>query len=173
MIWARANGRVIGKAGTMPWHLPEDLRYFREVTTGHPVLMGRGTWESLPPQFRPLPGRTNVVVSTSLSQADAAGATLVRTIDEGLAAATAALAAGQDTIWVVGGAKVYGDLIGRASIIHITQIDADIDGDAHAPALPDGLELAESGPWRTSTTGLRYRHTVYRSSQPIGEIAVP
>src|SRR5699024_7697112 len=63
MIWARANDRVIGAGGTMPWHLPEDLAHFKSVTSGHPVVMGRRTWDSLPARNRPLPGRRNIVVT--------------------------------------------------------------------------------------------------------------
>jgi dihydrofolate reductase len=63
LIWAQARGGVIGKDGTMPWHLPEDLAHFKRTTLSHPVIMGRKTWESLPPRFRPLPGRANLVVT--------------------------------------------------------------------------------------------------------------
>ena len=67
MIWAQTPDRVIGRDGTMPWHLPEDLAHFKEHTLGHPVIMGRRTWESFPERFRPLPGRTNIVVSRTLT----------------------------------------------------------------------------------------------------------
>ncbi|HET8896891.1 MAG TPA: dihydrofolate reductase, partial [Protaetiibacter sp.] len=63
LIWAEAHHAVIGAGGAMPWHLPEDLAHFKELTTGHPVIMGRRTWQSLPDRFRPLPGRRNVVVT--------------------------------------------------------------------------------------------------------------
>ena len=65
MIWAQTPDRVIGRDGTMPWHLPEDLAHFKEHTLGHPVIMGRRTWESFPERFRPLPGRTNIVITSS------------------------------------------------------------------------------------------------------------
>ena len=70
LIWAQARGGVIGKDGGMPWHVPEDLAHFREVTTGAPVIMGRRTWESFPSRFRPLPGRRNIVVTHSDSWAN-------------------------------------------------------------------------------------------------------
>ena len=73
LIWAQARNRVIGKNGVMPWHLPEDLAHFKRVTLNHPVVMGRKTWDSIPPRFRPLPGRTNIVVTRQADwQADGA-----------------------------------------------------------------------------------------------------
>ena len=75
LVWAQARGGVIGAGGLLPWHLPEDLALFRELTTGSTVVMGRRTWESLPPRFRPLPGRTKVVMTTDPGwSADGAGA---------------------------------------------------------------------------------------------------
>ena len=69
MIWAQTPERVIGRDGTMPWHVPEDLAHFRAHTHGHPVIMGRRTWESFPARFRPLPGRRNVAVTSSADRA--------------------------------------------------------------------------------------------------------
>ena len=76
MIWAQTPERVIGRDGTMPWHVPEDLAHFRAHTHGHPVIMGRRTWESFPARFRPLPGRTNIVVSRTLTATEEASAEL-------------------------------------------------------------------------------------------------
>ena len=70
LVWAQARGGVIGKDGGMPWHVPEDLAHFKAVTSGHPVIMGRRTWESFPARFRPLPGRRNIVVTASPSWAE-------------------------------------------------------------------------------------------------------
>ena len=81
LIAAVASNRAIGKGNQLLWHLPEDMRYFRETTRGKPVIMGRRTWESLPDAFRPLPGRHNIVVSRNLAYA-ATGATLVTSLDE-------------------------------------------------------------------------------------------
>lgn len=83
MIWAQGHGRAIGRDGTMPWHIPEDLRFFQRVTMGHPVIMGRRTWGSLGERYRPLPGRANIVVSRNL-QFEAPGATVVRSLDEAI-----------------------------------------------------------------------------------------
>ncbi|NMA76529.1 MAG: dihydrofolate reductase, partial [Actinomycetales bacterium] len=83
MIWAQARGGVIGAAGTMPWHLPEDLRHFSRTTKGSPVVMGRRTWESFPPKYRPLPGRINIVITRDDGFA-AEGAVRARDLPEGL-----------------------------------------------------------------------------------------
>ncbi|APX33251.1 hypothetical protein BH708_11610 [Brachybacterium sp. P6-10-X1] len=95
MIWAQARNGVIGDAGTMPWHLPEDLKHFSRTTKGSPVVMGRRTWESFPPTFRPLPGRTNIVITSDDSFADE-GALRTGTLDEALDQAAATLVTGAD-----------------------------------------------------------------------------
>ncbi|ASK65646.1 dihydrofolate reductase [Brachybacterium avium] len=92
LIWAQARGGVIGADGTMPWRLPEDLRHFSRTTTGSPVVMGRRTWESFPPKFRPLPGRTNVVITRDDAFA-ADGAVRARDLEDALGLARAALTA--------------------------------------------------------------------------------
>lgn len=81
-IWAQTIDGVIGRNGTMPWHVPEDLKHFQEVTTGKPVIMGRRTWESLPDAYKPLPGRTNIIVSRSVGAVEARdGAIWVSSLD--------------------------------------------------------------------------------------------
>src|SRR5699024_1639276 len=94
MIWAQAHGGVIGAGGAMPWHLPEDLAHFKATTAGHPVIMGRATWDSLPPRFRPLPGRRNIVVTRD-PRWSAEGAQACRTPDEAVHAAREAAASGE------------------------------------------------------------------------------
>ena len=84
LVWAQARGGVIGKDGGMPWHVPEDLAHFKAVTSGHPVIMGRRTWESFPARFRPLPGRRNIVVTGSPSWAEP-GAVRAESLDAALA----------------------------------------------------------------------------------------
>ncbi len=88
LIWAESQGGVIGRAGGMPWHVPEDLAHFKDVTLGAPVIMGRKTWESLPPRFRPLPGRANIVV-THRDDWAADGAERAASVDDALALAAA------------------------------------------------------------------------------------
>jgi dihydrofolate reductase len=132
LIWAQARGGVIGKGGVLPWRLPEDMAHFKRTTLGAPVLMGRKTWDSVPPRFRPLPGRQNIVITRD-TQWHAPGAERAGTLEEGLA-----LCAGAQTVWVTGGAEIFRLAIPRADIAVITEIDAEFEGDVHAPALGDG-----------------------------------
>jgi dihydrofolate reductase len=151
LIWAQARNGVIGRDGTLPWHLPEDLAHFRTVTSGATVVMGRRTWESLPAKFRPLPGRRNVV----LTRDDSWSADGAETMHD-LTGALAAASTGDGDVWVIGGASVYPDAVPYADRIVRTEIDLDVDGDAHAPQL--GPEwVGAPGDWRSSSTGLRFR----------------
>ena len=127
LIWAAATGGVIGAGGTMPWHVPEDLAHFKEVTLGAPVVMGRKTWDSLPERFRPLPGRRNIVVTRDPSWA-ADGADRAGSID---AALELAAEADPDWIWVIGGGELFAALIDRAHRLEVTELDLIVpDGDA-------------------------------------------
>ncbi|WP_447924986.1 dihydrofolate reductase [Georgenia muralis] len=158
LIWAQAHDRVIGAGGTMPWHLPEDLAHFRRTTTGSAVVMGRATWESLDPRYRPLPGRTNVVLSRRGAEVD--GALLADDLDTALALA------GEGDVWVIGGAEVFAQVIDRADTLVVTDIDLDVDGDTRAPAIDDVVWAVRSADpdrgWHTAANGLRYRFTTYR-----------
>ncbi len=164
LIWAQARGAVIGSDGTMPWHLPEDLAFFKRATMGAAVIMGRGTWNSLPARFRPLPGRENIVISRTLTSAP--GAVVVRSVDDarGAAAHTAAPA------WVVGGAQVYAQTLAVADLLVVTQIDLDVAGDAFAPQIDDSWVPDPGAVWLQSTTALRYRHLVYRRAADLAAI---
>jgi len=157
VIWAQSRNRVIGHQGTLPWHLPEDLAHFRQVTHGHPVIMGRRTWESLPPRFRPLPGRRNLVLSRR-SDLAAPGAEVLGSLDEALARARE----GAEQVWVIGGAEVYAAALAVATVAEITEVDTTVSGDTYAPPLT-GWQLVTTGDWQTSRTGLRYRHLRYVS----------
>jgi dihydrofolate reductase len=127
LIFARARNGVIGKDNTLPWHLPEDLAHFKQTTLGQPVVMGRKTWESLPPKFRPLPGRTNIVV-TRQTDWQAEGAVVAHSIKEAVEHCPA-----DSQVWVIGGAEVYALAMPLASRAVVTEIDADFEGDAFAP----------------------------------------
>jgi dihydrofolate reductase len=129
MIYARSRNGVIGKQGQLPWHLPEDLAHFKRTTLGQPVVMGRVTWESLPEKFRPLPGRSNVVVSRQTSFT-ASGAQVVSSLE-----AAMALFPPIEIIWLIGGAQLYAQGLSIASQIVVTEIDADYEGDVFAPLL--------------------------------------
>lgn len=158
LIWAEALGGVIGKAGTMPWHLPEDLAHFKRTTLGAPVIMGRRTWESLPERVRPLPGRTNIVVTRNKHYA-APGATVVSSIEAGLAAADEALGDTDDPIiWNIGGAELFRASMHTATELVVTRIQAEIaGGDTFAPELGAEWTLASRGDLQRSTIGLEFR----------------
>jgi len=169
MIWAQGHDRAIGRGGDVPWHVPEDLALFKRVTMGHPVIMGRTTWESLPERFRPLPGRDNIVL-TRQSGYDAPGATVVGSWEEAKEAAlVAAGPVSPDTppaiAWVMGGAQIYASGMEHADGIVVTDLDISIpDADAAAPELPI-WEIVEAEPergWLTSTSGVKYRFTALR-----------
>jgi dihydrofolate reductase len=124
-----ANG-VIGRDGQLPWRLPEDLKFFRSTTMGAPVLMGRHTWDALPPRFRPLPGRRNLVL-TRQSGWQAEGAEVVRDLADALARTQ-----GAGRLFVIGGAQVYAHTLPRADELVLTEIDRAFDGDTHFPPWP-------------------------------------
>lgn len=174
MIWAQARGGVIGAGGTMPWHLPEDLKHFSRTTKGSPVVMGRRTWESFPSAYRPLPGRTNIVITRDDAFA-ADGAVRARSLPDALRIAREVLAdeavtprapqaarpeAGTPTIWVIGGGAVYREAIAEADLLVVTEIDLEVEGDTTAPAIPTAFSRLAADPaqgWHEAAGGLRYR----------------
>nr|WP_154921223.1 dihydrofolate reductase [Microbacterium testaceum] len=154
LVWAQAHDGVIGADGGMPWHVPEDLAHFRAVTGSSDVIMGRRTWESLPPRFRPLPGRRNIVVTRSADWS-ADGAERAPSLDDALALADG------DEVWVIGGGRLYAEAIDRADVIELTRLDVAVAGDTFAPAI-DGWGLEATDGWHTSSSGIRYRFETYR-----------
>ncbi len=157
MIYARARNGVIGDKGQLPWHLPEDLAHFKATTQGCPVIMGRKTWDSLPPRFRPLPGRRNIVV-TRQSAWQAEGAERAGSLHQALA-----LCEGAPVAWVIGGAELYAQAAPLAQVAEVTLINADYPGDAFAPPLgPGWTESARSA--HTSATGLGYEFIRYQQT---------
>ncbi|GAA6140599.1 dihydrofolate reductase [Hydrogenophaga sp. 5NK40-0174] len=154
LIYARAANGVIGKDNQLPWHLPEDLAHFKRTTLGSPVIMGRKTWDSLPPRFRPLPGRTNIVITRDNNWA-AEGAVRANDFSSALAATGEA-----DTAWVIGGAQIYALALPQADVVVVTEIARDFEGDAHAPVL--GSEwTAVSRESHTSGDGLPFAFVTY------------
>ncbi|MFF5081131.1 dihydrofolate reductase [Actinoplanes sp. NPDC000266] len=146
MIWAEARDRVVGANGKIPWRLPDDQRMFRERTVGATVVMGRATWDSLPPRFRPLPGRRNVVLTRDPSWS-AEGAEVAHSVEE-------VDLTGE--VWVMGGESVYAAFLPVAGHILRTRLDLAVSGDTYAPELGDGWVVASSSGWQTSGDGLRY-----------------
>ena len=155
LIWAQARGGVIGRGGVMPWHLPEDLAHFKRVTQGHPVIMGRKTWDSIPPRFRPLPGRRNIVL-TRQADLNETGLEPASSLREALQ-----LCENSPQVWIIGGAQIYAQALPLADELVVTEIDADFDGDAYAPAIgADWRERAREP--LTSSTGLRGAFVTWR-----------
>ncbi|WP_462389572.1 dihydrofolate reductase [Acidovorax sp. Q11] len=154
LIYARAANGVIGRDNQLPWHLPEDMAHFKQLTQGCPVVMGRKTWDSLSPRFRPLPGRTNIVVTRQADwQADGAQRAA------SLADALAPWDAGQ-MVWVIGGAQIYAEALPLADCVEVTEIDKNFDGDAYAPTLGAAwVESARSS--HVSTNGLPFSFVTY------------
>ena len=149
LIYARAANGVIGRDGSMPWHLPEDLAHFRQLTEGYPVILGRKTWDSLPARFRPLPGRRNIVL-TRQAHWQAEGAERADGLPQALA-----LCEGAAQVWVIGGAQIYAQAQALAQRVEVTEIHQAFEGDAHAPELgPQWQEVAHST--GLSKTGLNY-----------------
>ena len=128
LVAAVARNGVIGRGGTIPWRIPEDARRFREVTMGHPVVMGRRTWESLPERFRPLPGRRNVVVTRNAGW-HAEGAERAGSLPDALELVAEAL-----RVCVIGGAQLYAEALPLADELLLTEIDAEVEGDTFFPA---------------------------------------
>ncbi|MDY3127460.1 MAG: dihydrofolate reductase [Corynebacterium sp.] len=145
-IWAQSLDGIIGDGQAMPWHVPEDLAHFKEVTLGQPVIMGRHTWESLPHKFRPLPGRDNYVLSSRAPGAWSQGAEVVTALPA------------TDAAWIIGGGQLYAATLADVDLIELTLIHAHVasaygDAAVFAPEIPDSFGLTSDSGWQTSTTG--------------------
>ncbi len=154
LILARARNGVIGNQNALPWHLPEDMAHFKRTTLGCPVIMGRKTWDSLPVKFRPLPGRLNIV-ATRQTDWRADGAVVVNSLEAACAACPI-----ESTAWVIGGAELYAQALVLASSAVVTELDADFEGDAHAPSFgPEWQEVTRES--HVSGTGLPFSFVTY------------
>ncbi len=155
LIAALARNGVIGKDNRLPWHLPADLRHFKALTSGHAVIMGRKTWESLPEKFRPLPGRQNIVVTRN-SAYRAEGASLAASLP-------AAIAAARDLqAFVIGGAELYAAALPLAARLELTEIDRDYEGDAFFPARDPAQWREVAREAHTDEAGLGYAFVGYQ-----------
>ena len=139
LIVAMAKNRTIGLDGAMPWHIPEDLKFFKRVTMGHPVIMGRKTYQSI---GAALPGRTNIVVTRN-KDFEAADADVVHDLSEALTKAKATEElwrpdGGREEIFVIGGADIYGQALPEAQRIYMTEVHQEHPGDAFFPELAEG-----------------------------------
>jgi dihydrofolate reductase len=132
LIVAMGENRVIGSNGNIPWHLPADFKHFKELTMGHPIVMGRKTFESI---GKPLPGRVNIVITRDADYLRD-GTTMVNSPDAALAAAV--VAPGADEMFVIGGAEIYKIFLSRAERIYLTQVHGAFEGDVFFPELGEG-----------------------------------
>lgn len=155
LVAACARSGVIGIDNKLPWHLPEDMKFFRETTRGKPVIMGRKTWESLPDAFRPLPGRLNIVVSRN-PDFHAEGGAVVGSLPEAVAAAGNA-----EIACVIGGAEIYRQALPLADRLILTEIDRDYAGDAFFPAFDQAEWQEVSRDARVSESGLPFAFVTY------------
>lgn len=153
LVVAVSRNGVIGRDGGLPWHISSDLRRFKEITMGKPVIMGRKTWESLPK--RPLPGRRNIVITRQAGYV-AEGAEIVRGIGESLA-----LCAREPEVSVIGGGEIYTLFWPLAHRLYLTEVDLEVDGDAHFPAVDESQwrevsrEVHAAGPKDTASYTFR------------------
>lgn len=161
LIVAIGRDGAIGKDGELIWRLPEDLKHFKEVTTGHPVIMGRKTWESLP--RRPLPGRRNILL-TRQKDFVAEGAEIVNSLEEALEATTG------ESPFIIGGAEVYKAFLPYATHLFITQIEASSpEADTYLPLPLNSFKKIEESPLFTSSipSSPAFRYQIYERIKPI------
>lgn len=129
IIVAQDTNRVIGKDNDLPWHLPNDLKRFKQLTTDHPVIMGRKTFQSIVGRIgHPLPDRDNIVVSSTLE--DVEGVTIATSLDDALSYTLP-----EEEVFVIGGSRLFNEALERADRIYLTQVDAEVDGDTYFPEL--------------------------------------
>ena len=146
-----ANG-IIGAKGQLPWHLPEDLKHFKQLTVGHPVIMGRRSWESL---RKPLPGRDNIVV-TGTPGYEAPGAAVA-----GSLAAALALCAGEPVAFVIGGSRLFAESLPAAAGLMLTEIHRDFEGDTRFPDYDRSKWRETQREAHTASDGMRYDFVLY------------
>ena len=133
-IVAMAGNRVIGREGKLPWHLPEDLKFFKRTTLGHPILMGRKTFESI---GKPLPGRKNIVLSHTMPARE--GVEVIRDISE-----LPRVCGNAEKVFLIGGAQLFAELLPRCSGLYLTRIEQAYEGDVFLPPFEHLFELKET-----------------------------
>lgn len=163
LIFARSSNGVIGTQGKLPWKsFPEDMGHFKATTMGHPVIMGRKTWDSIPSNYRPLDGRMNIVMTRAV---DCSPHPLVWVASDVQGALKAALDSGAKVAYVIGGGAVYDLFLPYADFACVTEVLKDFDGDTYAPKMT-GWQSTRTSPVKTSKTGLKYQVSWYKN--PVG-----
>ena len=159
LVAAIARGGVIGLDGKLPWHIPEDLAFFRDLTMGHPVIMGRVTWDALPVRFRPLPGRRNIVVTRNPAWS-AKGAERAASLDEALG-----LLDGSAEVFVIGGSEIFAAALPRADALVLTELELDVEGDVFFPQWDRGTFREVSRIGRVSADGTTLAFVTYARAE--------
>lgn len=161
IIVAAAKNGVIGINNRLPWHLPQDLKYFKSVTMGKPVIMGRKTYESI---GRPLPGRVNIVITRNESWNASADVVVVHTLEAAIGAAKkqASAHAGLDEAIVIGGAQIYKEALSLVDKVYLTEVDLEPEGDAFFAPLDQQIWLCESAVRGETSASVPHRFLVYR-----------
>jgi dihydrofolate reductase len=144
-IVAMSANRVIGREGKLPWHYPEDLKFFKRTTLGHPILMGRATFDSI---GRPLPGRQNIVLSRTMAPRE--GVTVIREVSE-----LSQVCGEAETVFVIGGARVFEELLPQCDGLYLTYITKDYEGDVLLPPFEHLFTLKEI---REKTEDMEFRY---------------
>jgi dihydrofolate reductase len=152
LVLAMADNGVIGASGSIPWRNPEDMKRFKALTMGKPIVMGRKTWDSFP--RKPLAGRTNIVITRDRSWT-AQGAVAVHSLDEAL---TAARREKPSEIAIVGGAEIYGQALTHATRVELTEVHTNAAGDTHFPAFEKSIWRETARESHTAQDGLRYSY---------------
>lgn len=157
MIWAQGKDRAIGKNNEIPWRIKEDTLYFKTMTDGCAVIMGKNTWLSLPEKSRPLPGRRNIVLSSDPDSFSHEGAEVFPDLERALEALV-----NEKVVWIIGGAGVYVAAMPIAAEIHITNVRMEVpDADVFAPRLPRAFKLSAKTTLQQSKNGIRFSTRIY------------
>jgi dihydrofolate reductase len=160
IILAMSNNFVIGKDNTLPWHLPTDLKYFKDTTNGHTVVMGRKCWESIPEKYRPLPNRKNIVMSRD-SNYVAKGAIVSDDLEQILISNEHS----HNQIFIIGGAELYKEAFKYANRLYLTQIHQDVDGDIILEGLKTEDWCLYEGSEIYEENGFKFRFELYQKRQ--------
>ncbi len=151
--------RALGKDNKLLWRLPADMEHFKNMTMGHPVIMGRKTWESIPKKFRPLPGRTNIIVSRQ-REYGAPGAQVATSVDDALIGAS--IAPGNDIVYVIGGAQIYKQALPHADELELTLVADEAPGDVFFPVFTHLFNRVKRASLTQQENGISYRFVTLR-----------
>ncbi|MDR0566438.1 MAG: dihydrofolate reductase [Prevotellaceae bacterium] len=158
IVVAVADNGVIGSANQLPWRIPEDLKRFRQLTTGHAVIMGRKTFASI---GKPLPNRKNIVISQTMPASGGDSLAVARSLEEALQAAQG------DEVFIIGGDSIYRQALPLAQRLHVTHVHASVEGDAFFPEISekDWVQVARSSAMTCNVSGLTFTFATYLRSK--------